>query len=88
MDHRVVGVHFFPLARLFGRRIYDVLGAVILTCGILGLIAVAVHANDVVVAAIAGEVPGVVLLGAAIFGARPAPHRAGVAEGGRSAARL
>ena len=61
--------------RLFGHVVYDVLGAAIVTCGILGLIAVAVHADEVLVAAIAGEVPGVVLLGAAIIGARHASRR-------------
>ena len=41
----VVGVHFFPLGRLFGQVVIHVLGTVITACGILGLIAVALRAR-------------------------------------------
>ncbi len=65
----VVGVHFFPLAVVFGLPFFHRLGAAITACGAAGLTLAAVGASDAAIAAVSGIVPGALLLAAAWHGA-------------------
>lgn len=70
----VVGLHFFPLAAVFRQPYFHLLGAIITGCGAVGLVLVAVGADETPIAVVSGVLPGVVLLMFAWWGARrPAP---------------
>lgn len=65
----VVGVHFFALAVVFRQRFFNGLGAVITTCGVVGLVLAATPAAEPAIALISGVLPGAVLLGFGWWGA-------------------
>lgn len=77
----VVGLHFFPLAALFGVPFLRRLGAAIAGCGVLGLALAAGNAGAAPIAAVSGVVPGVLLLTASWCGLqrdlRPAARHPG-----------
>lgn len=64
----VVGVHFFPMGRLFRLRFFHVLGAVIGACGVLGLVFAGLDTSGEATAVVAGVVPGFVLLAFGAWG--------------------
>ncbi len=66
----VVGVHFLPMARMFSQRFFYLMGAAIIVCGLVGLVLVARHAPEAVIAAVSGVVPGAILLGFGLWGSR------------------
>ncbi|MDN5757858.1 MAG: hypothetical protein L0H59_04910 [Tomitella sp.] len=75
----VVGVHFFALARVFRLGFFDLLGAMVAACGAVGLVLAAIDGSGGATAAVAGVVPGFILLGFGLWGMRsrpprPAPH--------------
>ena len=67
----IVGTHFFALAVVFHQSRYHAIGAMITTCGVAGLIAVAAGASDAVTSTLAGIAPGIMLLAAAFHGTTP-----------------
>jgi hypothetical protein len=72
----VVGVHFLGLARVWSAPSLAWLGAAIAACGVLGLVVAAIGAGEAVVAAVAGVVPGLILLAGSWWGAfRGDPRR-------------
>ncbi|WP_182348855.1 hypothetical protein [Tomitella gaofuii] len=64
----VVGAHFVPMARLFRLAFFHLIGAVIGACGIAGLVFAALQSSGEVTAVVAGVLPGLVLLGFAVWG--------------------
>jgi hypothetical protein len=66
----VVGAHFFALAVVFGLRLFHLLGAIVTSCGVAGLVLVALGASQAQVETVAGVVPGIVLLYSAWRGVR------------------
>jgi hypothetical protein len=60
----VVGLHFVALAVVWGESSLHVLGGAVTVCGVAGLVLAATGADPSAVAAVAGVVPGFILLAA------------------------
>lgn len=69
----VVGMHFLPLAAIFGVRLFAWLGVAIAACGAAGLALAATAAPDAPIAVVSGIVPGALLLASAWYGTRTRP---------------
>ena len=78
----VVGVHFFALAVVLGRRFFYWLGGVITACGVVGLVLAVTGAGAAAIALASGVLPGAVLLGFAWWGAHRTARAAGHIESG------
>lgn len=63
----VVGLHFFGLALVWRQPFYTWLGAAITICGVAGLALAATGSPAMVIAAVAGVVPGAMLLAAGFW---------------------
>lgn len=77
----VVGVHFLGLAAVWQAPFLRPLGVAIALCGVIGLVAAAAGSSPATVAAVAGLVPGVLLLGTSYWGSASGapdddPHQA------------
>ena len=64
----VVGAHFAGLAKVWHTPLFNLLGAAIAACGLVGLVAAGAHASVAAIAVIAGVVPGGLLLASAYAG--------------------
>lgn len=64
----VVGLHFFPLARMWRHRVHAWVGAAMTVLGLAGLVLMVAGAAPWVVAAVAGVGSGVALLASAAYG--------------------
>ncbi len=72
----VVGVHFFPLAIVFQQRFFNLLGAVIAACGLIGIALALLGQGAAAIDVVAGVVPGAILLGFGWWGMRRSAHEA------------
>lgn len=64
----VVGAHFVALALVWRQRLFHVLGAALLVCGLLGLALAVLGSPDAAVDLVAGVIPGAVLLSFGLWG--------------------
>jgi len=69
----VVGAHFFPMAHVFRLAFFHLLGGIIASCGLIGLVLAGLDPTGGAAAVVAGVIPGFVLLGFGMWGVRPRP---------------
>lgn len=65
----VVGLHFLPLAGVFGLPLFRALGLAVAACGAVGLLLAATLDSSVPVDVVGGILPGALLLAASWWGA-------------------
>jgi hypothetical protein len=74
----VVGAHFFALGVVWAQPFFHWLGGALLLCGLIGLVLAAAGASEAPIDAVAGVLPGALLLAVGIWGStRPADAPAG-----------
>ncbi|GAA4804566.1 hypothetical protein [Tomitella cavernea] len=64
----VVGLHFFPMARLFRLAFFRLIGGAVGACGVAGLVFAGLDSSGEVTAIVAGVLPGLILLCFAAWG--------------------